>query len=293
MPIAEWENLYQLITPEGTLDLNDRSVDPGHGVYLTVKEGADSGTDVRSTSDPVPQGFGTIWHRGFANGYVLKLTVEYWVPGTGNALVPATELTNPTAQEMDDVMMRHYRSIFDGGGRILYAPAGLPVRLADDLFAIAKPQFSEGQAQMTTVLEFGSELPYLIDFTQTLTQLSAGSPTATLTNTGSAPYYPVFRVYGDFDYFVLTNETTEMQIIYDDTLPGAVAVDSPDYIEIITFRNTVYLNGDGASRKAGIYIPTSDFWTLDPGDNIVTIEGAGGSTGNGPNVDILWQAAWF
>ncbi len=291
MPIAEWENLTTLITPEGSLELNRRDVDPGRPIYLTIKDGAESGTDVRSTSDPVPQGFGTIWHRGFANGYIVKMAVEYWTLGTGGAPVPATELTDPTAQEMDDLLMRHFRSLFDGGGRILYEPAGLPVRLIDDLFAIAKPTLSEGQANTSTVLQFGSELPYIIDFTQTTTTLTAGSPTQTLDNTGSAPYYPVFKVHGAFDYFVLENETTGMQIVYDDSLPGAVSVGGGNYIEIDTFRNTVYLNGDQASRKAGIYIPTSDFWTLEPGDNVVTIAGSG--TDDGPTTDILWQAAWF
>jgi hypothetical protein len=159
VPIAEWENMTLLVTPEGELELNNQDVDPGRPIYVTIKDGADSGTDVRSTGDPVPQGFGTLWHRGFANGYVIKLPVEYWTIGTGGAVVPATELTNPTAQEMDDLLMRHYRSIFNGGGRLFYAPATLPIRLADDLFAIAKPQLTEAQINTNTVLQFGSTLP--------------------------------------------------------------------------------------------------------------------------------------
>ena len=258
MPIAEWEKLTTLITPEGELALNDQNVDPGRPIYLTLKDGAESGTEVRSTGDPVPQGFGTLWHRGFTNGYVLKMTVEYWVLGSTGVPVPATELTTPTAQQMDDDLMRHYRSLMAGGGRILYEPTGLPVRLADRLFAIAKPVLSEAQVNTSTILEFGSELPYLLDFTQTTTTIDDGSPTATLDNTGSAPFYPVFRVAGPFDDFVLTNITTGEEIVYDDSLPGAVAVGSGDYIEIITIANTVYLNRDGASRKAPTDIRNPD-----------------------------------
>lgn len=288
MPIAEWENIYSLITPEGTLLLNDET-NPD-GVFRTPKDGAESGTDVRSSGDPVPQGFGTIWHRGFANGYVIVLPVQYWVM-QGTASIPACETTSPTAQAMDDTLMRHYRSILAGGGRLFYNPAGMPTRLADDLFAIAKAPLVEEAGNTHTVITFGSELPYLIDFDQILTTLTSGSPSATLTNTGTAPFYPVFKVYGPFDYFELSNTTTDMQIVYDDSLPGADAISGGDYIEIDTFRNTVYLNGSGDTRKAGIYIPTSDFWTLEVGDNDVTL--SGGGTAPGPTVDILWQAAWF
>jgi hypothetical protein len=288
MPIAEWENLTALITPEGTLTLND-ATNPD-GVYITVKDGAQSGTDIRSTGDPVPQGFGTIWHRGFANGYVLSVPIQYWVIQGGNR-VPACETTTPTAQEMDDLLMRHYRSIVAGGGRILYNPAGQPTRLADDLFAIAKPVLTEDQVNTNTVIQFGSELPYLIDFDQTVTTLDSGTPTGTLTNDGSSPFFPVFKVYGPIDDFVIANAANDMQIVYDSALPGGLPIDSGHYVEIDTFRNTVYLDGDGPSRKAAIYIPTSDFFPLEVGANAITISGSG--TGPPPTVDILWQAAWF
>ena len=289
MPIAEWENLAKLITPEGELVLNDFDVDPNRGIYMTIKDGADSGTEVRSTGDPVPQGFGTLWHRGFANGYVLKIPVQYWVSSGPTDPIPASELTTPTAQQMDDLLMLHYRSLMAGGGRILYSPAQMTQRIADQLFAISKPTLVEEQANTNTVLEFGSTFPYMLDFTQNLTQISDGSPTATLTNDGSAPMDPVFKVYGPFDQFVLSNLTTGLDFVYDDSLPGAVAVPSGHYIEITTFGDTVYLDGDGPSRKAGIDIRNSDFWAVEPGDNDVQIS----ANSTAPNVDILWQAAWF
>lgn len=284
MPIAEWENLFSLESPIGTLVLNDQDNSRGFGFYVTVKEEAESGTDVRATGDPVPQGFGTIWHRGFANGYVVKMPIQYWV----NKDLVASECTSPTAQEMEDNLMRHYRALMNGGGRLTYLPQGLPDRILDSLYAIAKPTLTETNVGTATVLTFGSEFPYLIDFTQITTSIDSGTPTATLTNNGSAPFYPVFKVYGPFDGFTLSNNTTGLEIVYDDSLPGAVAVGGGDYIEISTFRNTVYLNGSGASRKAGIDILDSDFFALEVGDN--EIETGGTDT---PAVDILWQAAWF
>lgn len=283
MPIAEWENLISLITPEGQLDLNQ--VQP-EGFFLTAKESADSGSDIRATSEGVPQGAGSILHRGFPDGYVVKLPIQYWVNPNNE---PATSKTTPTAQEMDDTLMRHIRSILDGGGRLFYQPAGLPVRLLDRISNVAKAALTEADGLTGTVLTLASEYPYMIDFTQILTTLTAGAPTATLTNTGSAPFFPVFKVHGPFADFALANNTTGLQIAYDESLPGAVAVGPSDYIEIVTFANSVYLNGNGASRKAGILIVDSDFFTLEVGDNHLEIT----SAGTAPTVDVLWQAAWF
>lgn len=283
MPIAEWENLSLLVTPEGSLSLNNP--DSPDGYFLTAKDGAESGSGIRSTGDPVPQGGGTIWHRGFDNGYVVKIPVFYYV----NETTPANALSTPTSQEMDDLLMRHMRSILNGGGRLFYNPTGLPQRLLDQLQLVAQPTVTEADAQTGTVIQLGSPFPYLIDFTQIETDLSAGSPSATLTNTGSAPYFPVFQVFGPFSDFTLTNSTTGKAVIYSDALPGAVPVGSGDYIEISTFQNSVYLNGNGASRKAGIDILNSEFFTLEVGDNDLTIT----SAGTAPNVKILWQAAWF
>lgn len=282
MPIAEWENLISLVTPQGELLLNTEQAE---GFFLTAKENADSGCDVRATAQGVPQGAGSILHRGFPDGYGLKIPIQYWV----DAKTPACATSNPTAQQMDDRLMRHVRSILGGGGRVFYHPAGMAVRLLDQINNVAKSPLTEEAGLTGTVLTLASPYPYLINFDQTLTTLTSGSPTATLTNTGSAPFFPVFKVYGSFDDFVLSNLTTGMEIAYDDSQPGGAAVVSPDYIEIDTFRNTVYLNGDGASRKAGIVIPTSDFFTLEVGANDLQIA----SDGTAPNVDVLWQAAWF
>lgn len=279
MPIAEWENLNLLVSLEGQLTLNDLENTQGDGYYLTAKDGAESGTEVRATGDGIPQGFGSILHKGFANGYVVKIPIQYWV----DKETPACATTSLTAQQMDDLLMKHVRSLFDGGGRILYTPAGEAIRLLDSLRIIDKPALLEGDAVTGVVITLASEFPYLQDFDQTLTTFTA---TATLSNTGSSPYLPTFKVYGPFSTFTLANTTTGEQIVYDDSLPGAVAIGGGDYIEINCFNDTVYLNGSGASRKAGIDIPASKFFELAVGDNDLTIDG-------GITVDALWAPAWF
>src|SRR6185295_4647970 len=121
----------------------------------------------------------------------------------------------------------------------------------------------------------------------------AGSPTAILNNSGTAPFWPVFKVYGPFDSFQIENSSNldddgnPMIILYQDILPGAVPIGGSDYIEIDCFRNTVYLNGSGDTRKAGINIIESDFWNLIVGNSTVTVSGGGSNAA--PNVDILWQ----
>lgn len=286
MPIAEWENVYQLIAPnDDDLILNDHANANGLGYFLTSRDNAEAGTDIRSTGDPVPQGFGTIWHRCFANGYVVTMPIELWVDQ--NQVANCT--TTPSAQLMLDNLLRFYRRMMDGGGRILYNPSNSGTRLLDALYAIDKPVVVEGVATTTVTLRFGSEFPYMVDFDQNDDFIDSGSPTITLTNDGSSPMYPVFKVYGAFDDFVLANTTTGAQIVYDDTLPGAVSVGGGDHIEILTFRNTVYLNGSGASRKAGIDIETSEFFALEVGDNALQIT----SSGTAPTVEILWAPAWF
>lgn len=285
MPIAEWENLTLLVSLQGNLALN---IEQPEGFFLTAKDGAESGTDVRATSSPVPQSDGSILNRGFLNGYIVKIPVQYWV----DRLHTATKETTPTAQEMDDTLMRHVRSLMNGGGRILYSPAGQNQRLLDSLRFISKAALTEGDGRTGTVITLASEFPYLQDFDQTLTQLTAGSPLATIVNDGSSKYFPVFKVYGPFDDFYLESTAdgglTYLAIEYDDSLPGAVPVGGGDYIEINTFNNTVYLNGSGASRKAGIKITTSEFFALEPGSNTVDIS----SGGTAPTVDILWAPAW-
>lgn len=289
--IADWNVPMVLVTPEGTLYLNESS--QAEGYYVLDKRNCRQTTGIRATRNPVPQAPGAILHRGFTDGALLELAVEYWA-GVNET---ACATSSPTSQSMDDLLLKHLRSILNGGGRLIWTPAGEPVRLLDELRWVETTQLVEDDGLTGTSFGLASPFPYGIDYTQTLTVLTSSSPTQTLTNTGTAPMYPVFKVYGPFYGFELENASNldddgnPLRIVYDSDLPGAVSVAGGHYIEIDTFRNTVYLDGDGASRKAGIDIEASDFWDLIVGDNEVTISGQAGSN-VAPDVDILWQAAW-
>lgn len=291
MPIGDWDVTFELITPEGSLFFNEPA--QAEGLFLLDKAGCESGTEVRATADNVPQSDGSILHRGFLSGYATKFAMQYWA----GIHLAACATTEPTSQSMNDLLGKHLRSILNGGGRLLYNPTGEPRRLIDDVRLIERLVVVEGDGLTGCSFTLASPFPYAIDFQQTLTQLSAGDPDATLDNDGSSPFFPVFKVYGPFDTFELENANAlddagnPMRIVYSSALPGAVAVGGGHYIEIDCFRNTVYLDGDGPSRKAGINIIESDFFPLVVGDNLISISGGGSNAA--PDVDILWNPAWF
>jgi hypothetical protein len=290
MPIADWNVPMTLITPAGELALND--IDNPAGGFMLDNQNCKSGPALRAQADDVPQGDGAIIHAGFLGGYMLTLAIQYW---TGTAAA-ACATSTPTSDQMNDLLMRHLFAMAQGGGRLLYSPPELATRLADKLQLFGSTiDVVETPGATGCTFELLSQLPYTFDFDQQLSVLDSGSPSATLTNDGSIWYYPVIQVYGPFDSFTLTNEDALDQngdptsIVYNSGLPGAVAIGPSDYIEINTFENTCYLNGDGPSRKAGIDITASDFWQLVVGDNLIEIDGGTSA----PTVHILWQSAWL
>lgn len=291
MPISDWDCPARLITPQGTIYFNEEA--QAEGRYLQIKEGCDAGANTRATRNPVPQAGGSILNRGFDDGYLLRLSLVYYARDFHD---PACSTSDPTLADVDDFLMLHLRAILDGGGRYIFSPPGVNERLLDELRLVERPVITVESGQTSVAFTLASPFPYTIDFAQILTQLSAGSPSAVLDNTGTAPFFPVYKVYGPFDTFEidtdqLDDEGNPFRIVYSDTLPGAVPVGGGDYVEIDTFRNTIYLNGNGASRKAGISIIESDFFTLNPGNNTITVSGGGSNAA--PDVDILWNPAWF
>lgn len=285
MPISDWDCPARLITPQGTIFFNNLA--QNEGFYVQVKEGCDGGADTRATRYPVPQSGGAILNRGFDDGYLLKLAITYWVDNEN----PACETSDPTLAEVDDFLMLHLRSILNGGGRYIFQPVGETERLLDELSVVERAVVTVENGLTGVQFTLASPFPYTIEFNQSLTTIDAGSPSAVLNNTGTAPFFPVFKVFGPADNWTLENTSTGLMIVYDSDLPGAVTIAPGDYIEIDTFRNTAYLNGTGASRKAGIDIIQSDFWPLEVGNNTVTIQGDGSDPA--PDVDILWQPAWW
>lgn len=277
MAVPDWTVQFDLTNPySGTLSLNQETPT---GYYQLDQEGCSLDFDVRSTKDNVPQANGSKLHHRFLTGAEMPLTVQLWET---DDQVACDELL----ASMLDRLIGSVRSLLNSGdneGRIAWPVAGNNQRMLDDVRMLVYPKFVMRGATPIVTFTLDSEYPYAQDLNQTLTTILDGA-TDTLSNTGSADYQPVFKVYGPTSAFTLTNLTTGIDFTYDAGLPGAVAIGGGNYAEIDTTRDTIFLNGSGANLKAGVDELASDYWALIVGDNDVTITGA--------DVDVLWAPAW-
>lgn len=281
--VSDWSVPFNILSPYGNLPINQTI--PNVGIYFLRPNGCQSGVEVRSTKDNVPQSDGSILHRRFMTGMTVELVIQCW--NNADAVACDEQL-----QTMLDLLSKHLRALLNAGdnqGRLSWFPAGENQRMIDDIRLLVYPLATivgdSGGTEVACTID--SEYPYAQDENQTSTLISDGG-SSVLNNDGSADYFPVFLVSGPgvaaTSAFTLTNSTTGQQIVYDATLPGAVAIGGADYVEINTFRNTAYLNGSGANLKAGIDEQNSEYWPLAVGNNTVTITGG--------DVQILWAPAW-
>lgn len=264
---AEWDVPFVLTSPYGDLDINSATGDR----YLLVQSGCDMGAPLRVTKDNVPQGNGSIMHRRFESGYECTLTMQLWDgdnPACDAALV-----------RMLDAINKHARGLLNAGdnqGRLRWTPTGANERMLDDIRLLERVvvQVPENGLGVQVTFAVDTAYPYAQEYTQQSTALNA-----TLTNTGTVAYWPVVKVFGPTSAFTLTNVTTGLQMVYSGT-----AIGGGDYVEIDMFRNTMYLNGNGANRISSLNMLTSDFFPLEVGANALTITGA--------TATVLWAPAF-
>jgi len=281
MPIADWEVPFVLTSKVySSTDLlinQDVSFNAGTGIYFLRPDGCKLRNDVRAMKTNVPQEDGDIFTgRRFITGSAMDLVVQLWQDEDN---IACDELL----QEMVDTFMGYAYGLLnapDNQGRIAWRPEGdssasSQYRMLDDILLLTYPVGSQQPGNpYELALTVDCELPYSED----LTQLNPTVPGAVV-NTGNRPTFPVMKLYGTFTTVTVTNTTTGAVWQFDGSLPGAGgAVTSPDYLEVNTFNNTVYLNGSGANRMAGVIQTTSDFFTLNPGSNTITAPGVGASS---------------
>ena len=277
VPAWAYPTQFDLTNPfNGTLSFN---VQTASGIYLLIQDGCDFKIGVRSTTDNVPQADGSILHTRFLTGTTIEMTVQLWetlneIACSGTLLV-----------EMLDELSGALRSLLNAGdneGRLTWEIAGGNDRMLDDVRLAVYPVFTAGPPP-TVTFTIDSEFPYAQDLTESATNsLPASTPTV-FNNTGTADYYPVFKVNGATSAFTLSS-STGLQIVYDSTLPGAQAIGGGDYGEINCFRNTMFLNGSGADLMAGIVEDSSEFFPLVVGTQTLTLTGA--------SADVIWAPAW-
>lgn len=276
---VEWDIPFTLTSPEGTLALNATTGDR----YLLVPQSCDMGADVRAETDNVPQGDGSILHHRFETGYHCNLTIQLWVGEE-----PACR---EDVRRMLDTLNLHVRALLNAGdneGRLTWLPSGYPtvgarmlddIRLSERLVATLD---SNGIVVCTFAID--TAYPYAEDLTQTDTAIASGG-TGNLNNTGTTDFYPVIKAYGvGPQEFWIGTTTLGAVLHWTDAYPGVTALPLGQYIEFDFFRNTAYLNGNGANMMAGLDFEISEFFPLEPGNNAVTALGV--------DIHVLWQAAW-
>lgn len=296
MANTEWNIPFELKSPQGTITLG---ADSGNRYVLIPSKCYMKQSKIRVSEDDVPQGDGGIDHDNWLSFYECKITVQYWI---GDSVASSVIACGSDRRQMDDDLMLHLAALVRptqadadaGNAQLIWTPSG--DSSIDDrmLHRIKLVDFSEpvddGEGAVEVSFLFHSPYPYAMDKTE-LTASQSGAGIFTVTNPGTTLFYPVFKVHGGgtpMTDFQLANNTTGEEIIYSDVFPGAQNIPSGSYAELSSFRQTIYMNGNGANLKPCIDSEVTDFWGLVPGDNeIEFVPILGGS------VDVLYQAAWF
>lgn len=267
--IHEWGVPFTLLTPYGTLLINQ--VDGlGNAVfprYMLVPADCSAGWQSRVVRNDVPGGDGSILGKGFASGVETVLAIEPW-----------EEEDQPACDElltdmMDELRGHVWATLKDvnGASRLMWTPTGKPVRMVDDVqLGPIEPQKIIDNVRTRLTFTLDSPFPYTMLLTQTEEVIDTTS--AVITMTGTAWFMPVLKVYGPFTTFAITHDDLDVTIQYDDARPGAPTIGGGDYLEIDSFRNTAFKNGNGADGMPGINLTTSDFFPLLPGANNITTD---------------------
>lgn len=92
----------------------------------------------------------------------------------------------------------------------------------------------------------------------------------TIVNAGNTDAYPLIRIYGPLTEPVFDNITQGKTFTF-----AGLTLLAGEFIEINTRTKTIYANGDSTiSRYDKLVFPTSQWWTLSPGINLVRLHPA-------------------
>lgn len=289
---TEWDIPFTLSTPAGNLLFNAQD-SVSQGYFMLDPTRCSSGRDMRVTRADKPQESGEILSPHYTGGYTASLMVELWEK-IGEEGAPAC---GSLRVQMWDRLMLMLNSLLgddpllDANGRLYFTPSGHAERMLNNVRMLALPKPVQGaDGFVEAAFDLVSEFPYVWDAAEVVTDIAGG---ATLTNPGSADFFPVMKVHGATNGFTITNESVvdqngdPLSLVYDSALPGASAIASGHYVELGFFRETAYLDGNQDNMKKGIDVANSDFFPLKPGANVLTVSGFTGSA-----IDVLWQGAY-
>lgn len=286
MPIADWTvdfSIRDRVWAPGSQELllnQTIAFSAGDGAYMLDQGGCTLGATVRAEKENVPQADGSILHCRYVTGMEMQLAIQLWDASLDQ---PACD---SLLQEMLDELMAYLYNLInadDDDGRVYWQPAGVNQRMLDDCRLLVYPAEQHPDSGiMGVTVTLDTQWPYSVD----AAQLSPTLP-GNVTNAGNRDTYPVWKIYYPVSYTTIANSDTGEQFSWDSSRPGTGGpLDPGDYLEIDTFKNTVYKNGTGANLKAGIVMESSQFFTIPPGTWPITL-----SEGSASSVCLI-NAAW-
>lgn len=306
--VGEWDVTFDLITPAGTLPLNQ--TDPTTlRRYQLVPEACSVTLPVRTTEDDRPQGDGAIPHRRWRSGFGVHLALELVIDNAGEL----TAACGADLVEMLDELGLHVNEMIRTGivqglpnARLVWPPTGASDdRMFDRLQLSGAPSLNvvEGDIGPRYEVDFDTAYPYYISKTQLPVEdvTIEDGQTVTIVNDGNTDYFAVWKLYGPFLSLTLTNNSVvdldgnPLVFVYDSDLPsetpGELIVDDGDYVEVIFFMGSAYLNGNLANRKAGVDMRFTEFFPMVPGNNDIEATFLGADTTDTRAV-CLMNSAW-
>lgn len=293
MPIADWSVPFLLTSAVYSADLLPFNTDVAtvlpsgsSGYFYLNQQSCTLANVVRETKDNIPQANGSILHRRWVQGMEMTLAVQLW---ESHDAIACDDLQ----QEMLDFLMGYLYGLLnavDNQGRISWVPNGSEARMLDNLRLMSYPVETHpavGPMELTFTLD--TQYPYELALTQRLTTITSGG-SAVLINTGTVPVHPVIQVNRNAGVtlgtpvanFILTDNYDAFE--WTSSLPGSQVIAGGDYAELDSFRNTMFLNGDSANLSPGIDMLVSEYLTLYPGSNTISITGT--------DCDVLWNPGW-
>lgn len=257
-------------TPLGNITFNGSS----DWLRFTKLSGLD-GPEMRTPIDHRSQRDGGIVHR-FFHGHQFPVAEGY---------IKASTVAQRNTYE--DTLKGYLASTRRTDGRFRITPTGQSERFLT--MRQYTPVVLEPDDGIRHTFQFGlitSREPYWLDLAETDTTILSGA-SATLTNAGNAPGYPTIQVNGAVGdtTFTLTNETTGLSIDYAGQPAGGTG--AGHYVELLMYRQTAYKDGTGANMLPYVDESTSDFWTLEPGANLISL------SGDFTSALIKWNNAWI
>lgn len=279
--IGDWEVEFDLVTPAGTLNLNQTDALTGWRFQLDPAK-CSTLLPVRTTQDDMPQADGQIPHRRWFSGYGAHLAIEPWISVAGELQAA----TGSDLVDMLDLLGLHKNAMIRTGlvsglpnARLIWTPDGHANRMLDRCQLASAATLGPGTLGCV-VYEFDIDTPYpyYISELETQTYLS-WSGTEIIMNDGNTDGFAVYEVYGDTGYFELINHTVTdlagnpLRLVYFAGLPGASSIVGPDYVEFVFFTGTAFLNGNQARRLAGVDFRYTTFFPLVPGPNLIEVTG--------------------